>query len=359
MSEIKTVITLKHLASGSVAANSVSRQSNEESFSMDSLAFTAAGVALTPANVITPRDYFIRNLSGDGMLVSLDNDGTYPVAVPVGESTIITLDIAGNLEVSTIDAEADVEADTAGEYFDLVDRSTYAARVWLNTTATTEVSTITAVADASDSLDGTYFLIYDAAGSVGVWIDIDDSGTTIPAGAGAADRAIEITSIATDATAGTVAAAIQAALDADGAFSAAALSTIVTVTDAAAGARTDVAAGDSGFAVAVTTQGHTAPAAPATPASGRLLPVVTTVNATAIENAVAIAAAIDADAEFTAAVPTTSLVTISDRHPGTRVNIDAGDTGWTVATTQQGAALPIVFAKSKGTSQGQIMVIPG
>jgi hypothetical protein len=235
MSAIKTTISVKHLASGVASSNAASLESNEESFSLDSIVLTTSDVALTPSNIITPKDYFIRNLSGDDVLISLDNDTTYPLAVKAGESQLISLDVEGNREISTIVAVADVAGSTAGLYFDLTDRSTFAVRVWLN----------------------------------------------------------------------------------DGVVS-----------------------------------------APSTPASGRLLPVTTVTNATAIQNAVAIAAAIDADDEFSAPVPTTALVTITDQHVGTRTNISAGTTTWTVATPQQGAALPIVTAKSRGTSQAQIMVLP-
>ena len=235
MSNIKATISIRHQASGVTSSNSVSMESKEESFSLDSLQFTATAAALTPTNIITPKDYFIRNLSGDDLLISLDNDTTYPLAVKAGEATVISLDVAGSVEVSTIEAELDTAGDTAGLYFDLTDRSGFAARVWLN--------------------DGTA-------------------------------------------------------------------------------------------------------AAPSTPASGRLISVPTVADSTALQNAIAIASALDADPEFTAPVPTTALVTITDQHAGARTNIDTGTTTWTVATPQQGAALPIVYAKSKSTTQAQIMLLP-
>lgn len=122
-----------------------------------------------------------------------------------------------------------------------------------------EVTSITAVADESDSLDGTSFILQDEDGSVGFWIDTDDSGTTIPTGANAADRAVEITTIATDDSDETVATKIATAINADSKFSASADGAVVTVTCASVGARTDAAdsAGGeaTGFTIAVATQG--------------------------------------------------------------------------------------------------------
>jgi hypothetical protein len=113
-----------------------------------------------------------------------------------------------------------------------------------------EVTELRAVADIAASLDGKFFILPDAAGSVGVWIDVDNSGTAAPAGATACTRAIEITTVATGDDAATVAAAIAAALDADAAFSASAAGSLVTITDAAIGARAAATAETSGFTVA-------------------------------------------------------------------------------------------------------------
>ncbi|MEA3558600.1 MAG: hypothetical protein U9R75_05035 [Candidatus Thermoplasmatota archaeon] len=119
-----------------------------------------------------------------------------------------------------------------------------------------EVTSISTVADSSDSLDGAWFQMADNAGSVGVWIDTDDSGTAEPAGSGSLARSIEITTIATDDTAATVATAIAAIINADSEFSASAVSNLITITDAETGTRTDAAEGAStGFAFSVTNQG--------------------------------------------------------------------------------------------------------
>jgi hypothetical protein len=122
--------------------------------------------------------------------------------------------------------------------------------------AIAQVETFDAVADDTDSLDGTYFLLYDEDGSVGVWIDTDNSGTTIPAGASAADRALEVTGISTDDSAADVATAIASIINADGKFAASSDGATVTVTHATAGEVTSAEDGDAGItSITVTTEG--------------------------------------------------------------------------------------------------------
>lgn len=108
-----------------------------------------------------------------------------------------------------------------------------------------------------DTLDGTYFLLYDSAGSVAFWFDIDDSGTTIPAGAAAANRAIEITTVTSNMSANSVAAQVQLAVDGDAQFSASVVADEVTVTDVAVGTRQNVSDGvnPTGFVFSTLIQG--------------------------------------------------------------------------------------------------------
>lgn len=123
-------------------------------------------------------------------------------------------------------------------------------------TGSAEITSVTTVADVSDSLDGTFFLMQETAGSVAFWIDTDDSGTTIPAGALAADRAVEITTIVTDDADTVVATKVRAAINADAGFSAPApAGAVITVTNAVEGVVPDASAGDSGFTVAPTSKG--------------------------------------------------------------------------------------------------------
>lgn len=117
-----------------------------------------------------------------------------------------------------------------------------------------EKHTVTCVADDNDDLDGTYFVLPDDAGTVGFWIDTDDSGTSAPSTG--ADRDVEITTIATDDDAETVATKVAAAINADSKFSATASGAVVTVTLAAYGPTSDsFGAGDAGFTIARTQVG--------------------------------------------------------------------------------------------------------
>jgi len=122
-------------------------------------------------------------------------------------------------------------------------------------TAVAQVTSLTTVADVSDSLDGKTFILQDLAGTVAFWIDTDDSGTTIPLAASNADRAVEITTIVTDDSAGTVATRVSQAIDGDSAFTTSVASSVVTITNAEV---TDLLVGfdmDSGFTISTTTQG--------------------------------------------------------------------------------------------------------
>jgi uncharacterized phage protein gp47/JayE len=128
----------------------------------------------------------------------------------------------------------------------------------------TEIGTIEV---DTTTIDGKYFLMQESAGSVAFWMDVDDSGTTIPAGAAAADRAVEITTIVTGDTVSQIATKVAAALQADAAISSAsAVAEDITWTAAAAGALTDAADGDTGWNFATTTQGRDA---------GEITPTVT------------------------------------------------------------------------------------
>jgi hypothetical protein len=123
-----------------------------------------------------------------------------------------------------------------------------------------EVTTVLVVADISSSLDGKYFELQDSGGSVVVWIDVDDSGTSPPAEAIAADRALEVTTIVADDPIGTVAQKIFDLLNTDGAFRVTLSGNTVTVTTIAfppvsVQEYPDADAGTSGFTVTSVTKG--------------------------------------------------------------------------------------------------------
>ena len=118
-----------------------------------------------------------------------------------------------------------------------------------------EITDIETVADVADSLDGTYFILYDDAGSVAFWIDVDDSGTAEPAHG--ADRSVEITTIVTDDSKGTVGDKVYAAVTGDADFEAGSNDNNgnLTIQCATYGVRSDGTAGTSGFTVGENTPG--------------------------------------------------------------------------------------------------------
>ncbi|MEM0966620.1 MAG: fibronectin type III domain-containing protein [Verrucomicrobiota bacterium] len=128
----------------------------------------------------------------------------------------------------------------------------YEVRVSALNTAVAQVDEITAVADLSDSLDGLYFDVYDSAGPVRVWFDVDNSGTSAPS-APTGGRLLEVTGIVTDASATSAATAIASSINGDSEFSASAVGATITITNASTGDRAAISLGTSTFAGAGTT----------------------------------------------------------------------------------------------------------
>ena len=93
--------------------------------------------------------------------------------------------------------------------------------------------------------------------------------------------------------------------------------------------------------------------------TGRVV-VVTITNGDSDEAvATAIITAFAGDAEIAAtAGPSSILVGFIDNHTGSRTNVSAGDSGFSVSTDQGGAASPVVHLKSIGTSQVVVAVAP-
>jgi hypothetical protein len=91
----------------------------------------------------------------------------------------------------------------------------------------------------------------------------------------------------------------------------------------------------------------------------RLIRVDIPSGATATQVAVALAAALNADTEFSAPVPTTATAVITDQHAGARTAASAGNTGWASVTAGgQGLAFFDVQVKSAGVSQVAVAVSP-
>jgi hypothetical protein len=223
-----------------------------------------------------------------------------------------------------------------------------------------EVTEIT-VSDVAANLGGKYFTIYDTSGTVAVWFDYNNTSSEPSHGA---LRAIEVNLAVSDNTTALVATKLQTALDGDSEFSATVLASDVTVTlidpydvpDAFDG----VAA--TGFTFSVSQNGESpnslaskyfdiydssgpvrcwynigSSTPPAVPMGGRLLPISISPNASATAVAVATEAAIDLDGALTASL-STNEVTITETVVGTRTNISAGTSGFTVSVLLEGAA---------------------
>ncbi len=97
------------------------------------------------------------------------------------------------------------------------------------------------------SIDGLYFALQDKDGSVAFWFDVDDNGTLEPANT--EDRSVEVTTITSGDTASVIAGKLATAISADLQFSATALGSVVTVTDAENGVRPAADPRTSGFTV--------------------------------------------------------------------------------------------------------------
>lgn len=119
------------------------------------------------------------------------------------------------------------------------------------TSGFTTARSINGTADAS--IDGTYFILHDEDGSVAVWYDVGDDGTSEPFHG--ADRSIRVAGVNYGDSAATVAAATVAAVNPDLAFTASNLSNVITITNVADGNVPDAAAATTGFTVLTTQQG--------------------------------------------------------------------------------------------------------
>lgn len=117
-------------------------------------------------------------------------------------------------------------------------------------------------------------------------------------------------------------------------------------------------AGTTSVSGATLTGGTDSSTAP-TVTTERLIQVTTVENATAVQVAIALAAALDADDEFNAPVPTTSTVVITDQHSGARAAATQGNTGWAAPTVgNQGTDFYDVEIKSAGVSSVVTAVCP-
>lgn len=197
--------------------------------------------------------------------VWFDVDNTSSAPATPGGGRLLEVDISANNSANAVasalqtvvDADAKFSASVVNNEVTITDDNV-GTRVNAADGANPTGFTITVLTQGADALtlDGKYFILFDSVGSVGFWIDLDNSGTTIPLGASAANRAIEITTITSGMTASQVATEVRAAIDADSEFSAPApVGNLITVTSASIVELTDSFDGDTGFTLTTTTQG--------------------------------------------------------------------------------------------------------
>lgn len=116
---------------------------------------------------------------------------------------------------------------------------------------TPTVYTVDTVADIAGSLHLTYFTIYDAAGSVAVWFDIDNTGAPPPPHG--ANRAIKIANAVTGDSADAIATKVGQAIQLDSSFTVGVITNQVTITNVVNGAFANATADTSGFTVGTST----------------------------------------------------------------------------------------------------------
>lgn len=223
-----------------------------------------------------------------------------------------------------------------------------------------------------DSINNTWFDLYGANNAPRrFWFNVGGGGTAPPTPSGGSVHAV---AVAANATQYTVAVTLQSVIDAHADFTADLGSTgsgasrvyHIDATDAAFGSRTDATdTGGSGATITVLTQGtHGAlngthfvlyddegsvgvwfnvagsSTIPTGAAEQTRAIEITTVNAgdSATQVATVLQSVIDADADFTA-TRVGNVVTITDAVGGERENASAGDTGFGITTTQEGASI--------------------
>jgi hypothetical protein len=230
MSTVQTQINLVHLEAGLAVPSLTQRVTYGAQFSSNAIEVATSDETIPLGDIVTPKQVMVKLISGDPLRIGLDGS-TYPFRLTAtDEATILTLDAAGLVEISSA----------------------------------------TVIADSAGSLNDKYFMMYDRNGEVKVVITNDG-----------------ITSITSS---GRVVKAV-------------------------------IANGDAANVVAS-----------------------------------AIISAFTNDSEIVAQIVTAGIVKFSDKHTGTRANIAAGDSGFTVSTDQQGAASPIIHLKSSGVSQAVVAV---
>jgi uncharacterized phage protein gp47/JayE len=225
-------------------------------------------------------------------------------------------------------------------------------------------------------LDGAYFKIFDTAGSVAVWFDVDNKGTPEPTHG--CNRSIKVATLSTESpgeTSYAVAQKIYDVINLDSAFTATATFDELTIVNKQNGITGSALAGTSAFTVATTTgtndvsvnrkyfllyddEGSVAVwydvnnNGSAEPFHGarRSIKVPGVVSGdTAANVAAATVAAINTDTKFTAS-NVGSAVTITATFNGDTVSVNAGTSGFTVGSTNGSLGTAELITNQDGIS---------
>jgi len=218
----------------------------------------------TPSNVKATQTLTLTGVVIDGETVTygtrvyeFDTDGNITVGNVSTDISGGATASQGTLTIPTLPTIGDTITVGSRSYALVADGTANAeGEIGIGVAAVAQIEVFTTIPDVASNLDGTYMQLSDEDGTVGVWIDVGDTGTTIPAGASALDRGLECTGISADDTANAVATAIASTINGDSKFAASAVGPIVTVTHATAGNVGNGAAGTTVFTTfAVSTPG--------------------------------------------------------------------------------------------------------
>jgi len=160
MSKTSFIAGITHSLSGLSTSGSVSRTLNEQQFIALSVTIGDEEETLPLGEVVAARYVFIKNISGDDLLVGTAT-GSYPFRLKEKDPCLLPLDTDGKLfEESTIACVADVAGSLNRKYFDMADNAG-PLRVWFSTE-----SEVTAVAASAAITYGAVALATTASGTI-------------------------------------------------------------------------------------------------------------------------------------------------------------------------------------------------
>ena len=338
---------------------------------------TVLCTADTAINPLDQETFILYDKAGSvGVWIDSDAAETAPVEALACtrqiKVTITALDLIGTVGTAiynALDSDSQfigVSNDTAGT---IVIKDAVGGVRTAGTKGTTPFTVTNNVVGVVSNLDGKYFVLNDEGGSVGVWFDVDNRGTSAPSTG--CTRTLEVTTVATGDSAATIGGLLRTAIDADSKFNqSGAGSTCVAVNIATQALAQHANAGTSGFAVTTTVNGRTAVASSlhqkyfklgdATGSStvgfwfdvdnaGALAPTtgatrdveITTVTSgmSSAQVAAVVRTAIDGDSKFNVGTLTDSTFNAVCKDLISVADASAGDSGFTVVVAVQGTAL--------------------